>query len=524
MFKFEALESRVLLAADLMMADFNADQAVDAFDIDLLAAEVRSGGSDLAFDLTQDGVVSDSDIDYIVESLLQTRYGDTDLDRDVDIVDFLRLVDGFSGDGGWSNGNFDVGERTEFADFLLLAENFGFQGTTFSYTSQAVDGNRYVEGWGNLDTAASVDIPVGFVPEWVLGAPVEGRQVWVAVGGSGESKAFEVDGDIISEVDVSPVQLPDGVPPLLEVTGDSFRIVTAPEAGTNFASHPVRFGPDLSQVAFIDNDGNLVIQTDSGESQTIAMQVVSDSRILSDGEGRLLLLTDPTTRYPHGIFGIRAEPSSLTLIDTNEAPIAVTTINVPANRVIESRIPLWVDINNDGQREIIVTLSDSTNGGQITAYDQQGQIVMQGPGVGRGFRWRHPLAVAPIGPEGELELVNVRTPHIGGVVEFRSLQGDDLSMVGSVAGYTSHVNRSPNIDMSAAGDFDADGTVELLLPNQRRNTLAGISRTVGGAVVDWEVPIGNTLTSNVAVLQSTSGQLSVGVGRADGTIRIWRRA
>ncbi len=92
MFKFEALESRVLLAADLMMADFNADQAVDAFDIDLLAAEVRSGGSDLAFDLTQDGLVSNSDMDYIVESLLQTRYGDTDLDRDVDIVDFLRLV------------------------------------------------------------------------------------------------------------------------------------------------------------------------------------------------------------------------------------------------------------------------------------------------------------------------------------------------------------------------------------------------------------------------------------------------
>ena len=57
--------------------------------------------------------------------LVVTLAGDTDLDLDVDFVDFIRLSAGFGSPGNWANGNFDNLQPVGFPDFLLLAQNFG---------------------------------------------------------------------------------------------------------------------------------------------------------------------------------------------------------------------------------------------------------------------------------------------------------------------------------------------------------------------------------------------------------------
>ena len=80
-----------------------------------------------------------------------------------------------------------------------------------------------------------------------------------------------------------------------------------------------------------------------------------------------------------------------------------------------------------------------------------------GPAIGRGNRWRHQIAVAPFGPNGERELVDVLTPHIGGVVEFYRMVGDRIEIVATVPGFTSHVIGSRNLDLALAAD--ADGTL-----------------------------------------------------------------
>jgi hypothetical protein len=129
--------------------------------------------------------------------------------------------------------------------------------------------------------------------------------------------------------------------------------------------------------------------------------------------------------------------------------------------------------------------------------------------------------VAPIGPGGELELVDVLTPHIGGVVEFFRISGDRLEVVASLGGFTSHFIRSRNLSLPVVADADGDGRLEVVLATQDRSSLAGIVRTVDGAEVAWTVRLGGELSSNLSAVELGDGRLALAAGRADGTVRIW---
>jgi hypothetical protein len=54
-----------------------------------------------------------------------TRYGDTNLDRQVNLVDFNRVAANFGTGALWSNGNSNYDATINLLDFNLLAANFG---------------------------------------------------------------------------------------------------------------------------------------------------------------------------------------------------------------------------------------------------------------------------------------------------------------------------------------------------------------------------------------------------------------
>jgi hypothetical protein len=106
--------------------DFNNDALVDARDIDLLCDAINSGGSVGAFDLNGDGQLNGQDTTYQVETILNTSFGDTDTDGDVDLADLGNLATGFGQPGGksWSLGNFDCDNDVDLNDLGTLATNF----------------------------------------------------------------------------------------------------------------------------------------------------------------------------------------------------------------------------------------------------------------------------------------------------------------------------------------------------------------------------------------------------------------
>lgn len=106
-------------------ADFNADRNLDAADIDLLSLLVRSGSDRDAFDLDENGSIEQEDRRMWIEDVFGSRFGDANLDKQVDMADFLELSKNFGSMGGWSKGDFDGNGYTQFRDFLMLSQNFG---------------------------------------------------------------------------------------------------------------------------------------------------------------------------------------------------------------------------------------------------------------------------------------------------------------------------------------------------------------------------------------------------------------
>ena len=80
-----------------------------------------------------------------------TRYGDADLNGQVNLLDFNRLAANFNGSGKvWSQGDFNYDGNVNLLDFNRLAANFNQSAT-------GIDGQPTPQDWANL--AAAVPEP-----------------------------------------------------------------------------------------------------------------------------------------------------------------------------------------------------------------------------------------------------------------------------------------------------------------------------------------------------------------------------
>lgn len=404
-----------------------------------------------------------------------------------------------------------------------------------AYTHQQADGNRFVRGNGVLPFVQSFDVQLEMIPLWVVGAPLaNGNSLWVVSLANGEVQSFEASPNgIIARPDLVFETPPAGSPLTLRTDSDPPSLVTVPEeAGPSFYTHPIPLR-NAGRYALITRQNDFRVWEGSSW-QGFPIKPLPDARILTDQNERLLFLSDPTDMYRHDVLGDVIEAKSITLIETAPTPRIVSTIQVPDERVIEGVAPIWTDLNGDGQREILVTESDVFEGSRLVLFSEAGERLAEGPAVGQGYAWRHQIAAARFGPNGETEIAAVLTPHLGGIIEYYSWQGDKLEIVAQVPGYSSHVISSRNLDMSVAGDFDNDNRIELLIPTWDRKQLVGIRRTVEisdevirGAEVVWSIPLGgeeedrHRLSTNIGSVSWPDGRMGIGIGREDGLLRVW---
>lgn len=297
--------------------------------------------------------------------------------------------------------------------------------TYVTYTYQKPDGNRLVDGKGILPDVEPLDIQLDDEPRWLLAAPSGKGTLWAVVLKNGQVQAFHVMGHTVTEMPIEPSHVSVDSPPVLGTAAHQYQLITIPSTQASDLAPPALLSQTGPQLAFVESGGDLVIWEDR-EISRAAINALPDARLLTDEDGRVLLLTNPSSRYAHGILGDELEPTSITLLETSPTTHIVRTINISSPKVVEGLAPIWADLNDDGIREIIVTVSDAQEGAQIVVYSDNGSEMAFGPAIGRGFRWRHQLVVAPFGPDGALELADVLTPHIGGVVEFYRMSGNTL--------------------------------------------------------------------------------------------------
>lgn len=123
----------------LFRGDTDRDGDVDAADIDTLYDNLGVVGT--RFDVALNfGAASQVDVDALVQGdtgmgsddLLDTEYGDADLDRDIDGADFLALQQGLGTDAGWALGDFDGNSIVNATDRATWETNYGFMGESIS--------------------------------------------------------------------------------------------------------------------------------------------------------------------------------------------------------------------------------------------------------------------------------------------------------------------------------------------------------------------------------------------------------
>lgn len=165
---------------------------------------------------------------------------------------------------------------------------------------------------------------------------------------------------------------------------------------------------------------------------------------------------------------------------------------------METVLPVVGDIEGDGEPEILVPVSTRFGGSRLVAAAADGSIVAQGPPIGLGNRWRHVLAAAPTGPEGETEVLVVRTPHIGGVLEYYQIRDNQLRVIHARTGLSTHRIGDRTLQTAVVGDFTGNGNVQVMLPTQNQQALLVLQRTEAGSRVRARISLPGRLSTNIA--------------------------
>ena len=110
------------------LGDFNADGRVDGLDLNLICAAIAT--PDPRFDLSHDGVTDLKDVTIFVTQILQTTFGDANLDGRFDSSDMVLIFqageyeDSTADNSTWSEGDWNCDGDFNSAD-LVLAFQFG---------------------------------------------------------------------------------------------------------------------------------------------------------------------------------------------------------------------------------------------------------------------------------------------------------------------------------------------------------------------------------------------------------------
>jgi hypothetical protein len=108
-----------------LRGDLNVDGIVDDKDIDFLCSDLRTTTSNPAFDLTGDGRLNGADKDELIENVLGTTYGDSNLDKSFNSSDMVKVFqigeyeDAIHGNSGWADGDWNGDGDFDSGDLVL---------------------------------------------------------------------------------------------------------------------------------------------------------------------------------------------------------------------------------------------------------------------------------------------------------------------------------------------------------------------------------------------------------------------
>ncbi len=135
----------------------------------------------------------------------------------------------------------------------------------------------------------------------------------------------------------------------------------------------------------------------------------------------------------------------------------------------------------------------------MVLYDESGNMLAESDPIGRGNRWRHALTIASFGENGQKLLVDVITPHIGGIVNFYSWDKENkfLKSEAAITGYSTHDIGSRDMHMYAYCWMSKVKQALLIIPTQSKTELVALQLESGIIIEQWRIPLGGRLSGNI---------------------------
>jgi len=204
--------------------------------------------------------------------------------------------------------------------------------------------------------------------------------------------------------------------------------------------------------------------------------------ILPDGEIavgagviRRAWISAPTTRYDHGVLGDAIEGGA---VSAELSDGRTVTLTLPSDSVFEDRMPRLIDMDKDGQDEILLVKTWLAHGAApivISLKNNNLEITAAARPIGLSHRWLNPVGAADFDGDGVNEIAAVVTPHIGGTLQLYKMTEDRLVKDLSAYGFSNHQMGSRNLGLSTIADVNGDGIADIIVPDASRNSLLAVS-------------------------------------------------
>lgn len=225
--------------------------------------------------------------------------------------------------------------------------------------------------------------------------------------------------------------------------------------------------------------------------------------------------SEPTGRYRHFPFGTDQHPTALTISTTSKQ---VMRFRLPKDSVFEDRTPRLVDIDGDGQAEIVTIRTYERSGAALAVLGIRGkdlEIIAETPPIGTPFRWLNPIEFADFNGDGKNDIAIVVTPHIRGELQIWTLRDGKLEMIADTDDVSNHVFGSRHLKLSAIADFNGDGRPDIVVPSQDRRRLRFLTFTRGNIEELAEMRLPAPAAEDFEVV-SVEGRPGVKIGLAGG--------
>lgn len=236
------------------------------------------------------------------------------------------------------------------------------------------------------------------------------------------------------------------------------------------------------------------------------------------------LLIAPTDRYGHGVLGDAVEAGGLRVI--TDGGLVLET-RLPQEAVFEDLVPRLLDLTGDGRDEVLLIKAYRDRGAALALYGASGddlRLLGETPAIGRPNRWRNPAGAGDFDGDGRLELAEVQTPHLGGVLQLWRWDDGGFRPGPSLAGVSNHAIGSRALDLSAVLDLDGDGDDELLLPEMGLRGLLALDLRDGAWVRLARMEHAAAVSGDFVLEDfDGNGRADIGYPLADGTfVRLLR--